>query len=233
MNTGRFQRMYGIPEDEYQHLRSLQQTRDPIEKKFVDLSSEYKQQGTISNPNVRVLQQAETLNEMMNLKDDLRNRLLSATPKLYQSRANSLFQFLLDKINVNNRGEIKNSDGSIIAGSNVSDLVQHAVRDRRRNIIPSGWNKFLNVLRENNVPRMILNYDTLEELRPSGKKSSKAGAPSKIPIRQIPLIKKEFTSPKLPTVTPSSPSLPRKKRTHTKPDYFVTKESGIKHAKYI
>ena len=160
MATGRFQRMVGIPEDEYQHLKSLRQSNDPLQNKFVTLSSDYNRQGLIHDPHTRVQRQSETLNEMINIKDVLKQRLLDATPKPYQTRAQTLFQFVANKININERGEVLNADGSVIAGSNIGDLIQHAVRDRRRNMVPEGWKQFLHILRENNVPRMILNYDT-------------------------------------------------------------------------
>ena len=164
MSVNRFQRMVGIPEDEYLHLKSLQQSNNPLQGKFMSLSSEYNQQGHIPNPEIRVQRQGETLNQMINVKEEMRKRLVSATPKPYQSRVQSLFQFMSDKIAVNARGEIYGDDGSVIQDSNISDLIQHAVRDRRRNIIPEGWDMFVNILRDNNAPRMMLNYETLEEL---------------------------------------------------------------------
>lgn len=33
------------------------------------------------------------------------------------------------------------------------DLVQHAVRDRRRNLTPMGWPEFRHLLQEHNVPK--------------------------------------------------------------------------------
>ena len=43
-------------------------------------------------------------------------------------------------------------------------MVQHAVRDRRRNITPTGWNDFIEVLHEHNFPKSMLNRETLDEL---------------------------------------------------------------------
>lgn len=228
-NNGRFQRMYAIPEDEYQHLKSLQQTRDPMEKKFIDLSSEYQQQDTINDPTVRVQRQGETLHAMMNIKDDLKDRLIAATPKLYRSRASSLFQFIGNKIGVNDKGELLDVNNKGIEGSNIGDLIQHAVRDRRRNMVPQGWTTFLQMLRDNNVPQMILNYDTLEEMKPS--KAIVKSAPvikssrlQNIALKQRPHIKKE-------TLSPSKARKSIRKR--QPPDYFLTKTAGVKHAKYI
>ena len=179
----RFQRMIGIPEDEYLHLRSLQQTHNPVQNQFLNLSSEYSKQSHITDPHVRIQRQGETLHQMINLKDELRKRLVEATPKPFQSRVQSLFRFISDKVNVNAKGEMIGSDGNAIEGSNLSDLIQHAIRDRRRNMIPPGWSKFLELLREYNVPRMILNYETLDELQFKG-----TTAPTKLkaPIKSSP-----------------------------------------------
>lgn len=186
MSVGRFERMVGISEDEYHHLKSLQQSQNPIQNKFLSLSNNYQKQASINDPHVRIHRQGETLNEMINLKDDLRKRLIEITPKPYQSRATSLFQFVANKIDVNEKGELKDAHGSVIQGSNISDLVQHAVRDRRRNILPPGWNTFLSVLRDNNTPRMILNYNTLEEMH----------SPEKIKTAPLQAVTRPVATPK-------------------------------------
>ena len=194
MSLNRFQRMVGIAEDEYMHLKSLQQINNPLQSKFLALSKEYDQQSRIHDPYVRVQRQGETLTQMLNVKDDLRKRAIQVTPKPYQGRVQNLFDFVSDKIGVNAKGEMYDRHGAVIEGSNITDLVQHAVRDRRRNIVPTGWNDFLNVLRDNNAPRMILNYDTLDEIRAvqvpkkiptrtSSSSSTDSKRPSRIPIR--------------------------------------------------
>lgn len=201
MPYGRFERMIGIPEDEYHHLKSLQQTNNPVQDKFLSLSNEYKKHEFIGDVEKRVQRQGETLHELMKIKDDLKKRLIASTPRPYRSRVQGLFHFIDDKINVNERGEIKSSDGSLIDGSNIGDLVQHAVRDRRRNIIPEGWNSFVKILKDNNTPRMILNYDTLQEMdgakgvspfsSPSIKQMKSGRRRSLIPIREVKKEKKE------------------------------------------
>ena len=164
MSTSRFERMVALPEEEYHNLKSLHQSNNPLQNKFQSLSSEYQKQGFIDDPYTRVQRQGETLHEMKRVKDDLSKRLLALTPKPYQSRAQNLFHFIENKMSINDKGEILKNDGTTIDGSNIADLIQHAVRDRRRNIIPPGWSHFLNILRDNNTPRMIMNYETLEEL---------------------------------------------------------------------
>ena len=194
----RFERMIAIPEDEYSQIRSLLQVKYPLESHFQTLSNEYKRQDAIQDPYTRVHRQGETLDEMIKVKDLLRRRLLEATPKPYQNRAESLFNYMKDKMKVNEKGEIFNDAGHIIEGSNIGDLVQHAVRDRRRNLTPVGWKTFITQLKTENVPKMLMNYDTLEELtspyaasKLSDIPSSLSGATSKRSLSSDTTIKKE------------------------------------------
>ena len=163
----RFQKMVTIPEDEYTLLRSMQQVGDPLQKHFQTLSSEYSKQESLKDPHDRVLRQGETLNEMIKTKDKLRRRLHELTPKPYQHRASSLFDHMKEKMPISEKGEIYSKDGDVIEGSNIADLVQHAVRDRRRKYTPMGWKLFLTHLQDSNAPKMVMNYDTLEELKPT------------------------------------------------------------------
>lgn len=246
MPIGRFERMVGVSEDEYHHLKSLQQSQNPLQGKFLSLSSDYKKQSLINDPSVRVRRQGETLNQMMNVKEDLRKRLTEATPKPYRSRVQSLFQFISDKVNVNDKGELYDSDGKVINDSNIGDLIQHAVRDRRRNMIPSGWNNFLHILRDNNAPRMMLNYDTLDEmqLKTGDKKLKASSSPKKSKPSRLPVPMKKpsvvsfhdlerkpsywlpMTREKKSLVKPSRTS----HRVKSEPDYF---NPGTKKQKYV
>ena len=170
MTSNRFERMVSIPEDEYRQLlanRQLQKVNNPLESHFQTLSNEYNKLNMINDPQLRVLRQGETLDELIKVKEQLRERLREATPKPYRTRAESLYNFMKDKIQVNPKGEIYTNEGVRIEGSNIADLVQHAVRDRQRNINPLGWKTFVSQLKDHNAPQMILNYNTLDELRPS------------------------------------------------------------------
>ena len=173
MSFNRFDRMVAIPEDEYKQLRSMQQVTSPEAAHFQQLSKNYNRQDGIRDPYDRVHLQGETLDQMMQFKEQMRERLLQATPKPYQNRAGTLFSFVKDKLQMTPKGEIYKDDGQVIEGSNITDLVQHAVRDRRRAINPYGWSQFVEYLKRNNVPNMILNYDTLDEIR-----SPKAALPT-------------------------------------------------------
>ena len=56
-----------------------------------------------------------------------------------------------------------------ISQSRVEDLIQHAVRDRRRNMTLTGWSTFLDILREHNIPKSSLNRQTLDEMEATTK----------------------------------------------------------------
>ena len=179
-----YSQMIAIPRNEYTQLTTVQNARQPLTQQFYKLESDYQSNALIPNAHQSISLQAETIEKMKNLKDQMRHYLTVSTPKPYRSRAESLFQSLEPYLNVNDIGEIIKDDGSVIKSSRFEDLVQHAVRDRRRQFSPTGWDYFISLLKKYNVPRASLNRDTLEELQmPSIKtaKPSKLPQPSKIP----------------------------------------------------
>lgn len=187
MASSRFQRMLAIPEHEYNQTRNMEQLLKPLESHTSSLFNTYQQQGNISDLHTRVQRQGETLDEIMKMKDRIREDTQQVTPRPFQNRANRLMGYVLDKIGVSEKGELLDSEGKIVEGSNISDLIQHAVRDRRRNYNPEGWDIFRETLRELNVPKSILNYDTLDEISkvPQAKVITPSPAPSS-PLKKSP-----------------------------------------------
>ena len=165
MYASRFERMVAIPEQDYQYLKNLQQTSHPSQSRIASLTSDYSRQGNIQDPYVRIHRQGETLDALKKLKDEMRQRVIQSTPKPYQSRAENLIRNIESQIQVNDRGEILDANEIPIEDSNITDLIQHAVRDRRRDIQPKGWQYFKERLRDINVPHSVLNYDTLNEMK--------------------------------------------------------------------
>ena len=159
-----FQRMIAIPQEEYLALSSLQNVREPFTQQFYQLEKRYKDEEKEKDPYRRMLLQGSTLDEMKQVKEALRNSLVSTTPKPYQNRAKALFQSLENVIKFNDKGEIYTDDGSLVSGSRLEDLIQHAVRDRRRNFSLKGWPEFLSLLRNHNIPKSTLNRYTLDEM---------------------------------------------------------------------
>ena len=159
-----FQRMIAIPQEEYLALSSLQNAREPLAQHFYSLERRYADEEKVQDPYRRMLMQGNTLDQMKQVKDQMRNSLIIATPKPYQNRAKALFQSLENVIKFNDKGEIYADDGNLVVGSRLEDLIQHAVRDRRRNVTLSGWRDFLTLLRTHNIPKSMLNRNTLDEL---------------------------------------------------------------------
>lgn len=173
-----FRRMVALPYDEYAQMnmsQQLRQVKQPLDVQFNDLNKEYEQQANITDPYRRMMLQGETLDEMKNLKERMRNLIASNSPKPYRHRASALFDGLESFIRFNERGEIMDSEGKVVPHSHVQDLIQYAVRDRRRDVVPTGWADFMSLLKKHNVPRHMLNRFTLDEM--AGKPIGKAPPP--------------------------------------------------------
>ena len=159
-----FQRMIAIPQEEYLAMSSLQNIKEPLAQHFQTLEKRYTSEEQERDPYRRLMMQSNTLDQMKQVKSQMRNSLAISTPKPYQSRAKALFETVESFLKFNDKGEIYSDDGTIVPGSRLEDLIQHAVRDRRRNLTPTGWTDFLTVLHDHNVPKSILNRNTLDEL---------------------------------------------------------------------
>ena len=161
-----FQRMMAIPQEEYIQLTSVQSAKQPLVQQMKNLTTQYEEESHIRDPYRKLMRQGETLDAMKGLKDKMRQQIVTATPKPYQSRTRSLLHHLEPFLKVNDRGEIFNDRDELIEHSRIDDLLQYAVRDRRRsNFVPTGWYSFLRTIRENNIPRYMLSRDTLDALR--------------------------------------------------------------------
>lgn len=184
-----YSRMVVIPQEEYVQMTSMQQIRQPLAEQVYRTERDYEQNLQIKDPHRSLLLQSETIERLKGLKDQMRHYLTISTPRPYRSRAESLFQSLEPHLNVNEKGEIIKDDNSVIASSRYEDLIQHAVRDRRRNFIPTGWDYFVNLLKKHNVPKASLNRETLDELekpmtltpKQQVKKTPSSQKPSRIP----------------------------------------------------
>ena len=139
---------------------------------------------------------------------------------------------LSSHLNVNEIGELVKSDGSVIPSSRFEDLIQHAVRDRRRKFIPVGWDYFLELLRTYNVPKSVLNRETLDELDGvSNVKPAIKNKPSKLPYPKIWPTKPRGRSPFKKRHVKQSPDTetrlnsmrPKRNRTSTKRYMMLSK----------
>lgn len=147
-------------------LKTVQQARQPLTQQFYNVQKEYDEGEQISEPYKRLVHQSEALDEMKELKEKMREGIVVSTPKPYQTRAKTLFQSLEAVLKFNERGEIYSDKNQLISNSRLEDLIQHAVRDRRRrSMSPTGWPEFRHLLKVHNVPKHTLNRDTLDEMK--------------------------------------------------------------------
>ena len=133
-----FQHMIAIPVEQYNQLTSLQHVGRPAEQqKMMQLTRAYDQQARVADPTDRLMLQGGTLEEMKDLKEKMRQDLSLGTPKPYRNRALTLFRSLESHVLLTERGELLDEFGEPILHSRVEDLIQHAVRDRRRDFVPA------------------------------------------------------------------------------------------------
>ena len=130
----------------------------------MELSRVYDQHAHFKDPYDRLKLQGGVLEEMKDLKERIRQDLSLGTPKPYRNRALSLYRSLEPHMHFSERGELYDEDGRVMEDSRVEDLVQHAVRDRRRDFVPRAWDTFVGLLKKHNVPRGVLNRATLQEM---------------------------------------------------------------------
>ena len=138
-----YSRMVVIPQEEYVQLSAVQQVRQPLTQQLYNTEQDYQRNLFVKNPQRSVLLQSETIERMKDLKDQMRQYLTISTPKPYRTRAEALFQAIEPHLNVNEKGEIIRDDNTVIDSSRYEDLIQHAVRDRRRSFVPTGWDYFI------------------------------------------------------------------------------------------
>lgn len=162
-----FRRMVAIPYEQYAQMNmshSLQHVHEPYNVQLTNLDKQYEERERITDPYRRMILQSETLEEMKALKERMRSLIASNSPKPYRNRSSALFDDIEPDLKFNERGEIMNEKGKVVPHSNVQDLIQYAVRDRRREVVPTGWNEFLSFMKSRNVPRHMLNRFTIDEM---------------------------------------------------------------------
>ena len=98
--------------------------------------------------------------------------VLASLPKNLKSKGNLLLDFINNNpdTNFNERGKLI-VDGSTIANSHASDLVNHVLRKSK--VPPIGWNLFKDKLPRMNVPRSLMGVDTVDQRSPSRSVDSK------------------------------------------------------------
>lgn len=174
----RFQRMVVIPETEYTQLQlnsQLVRSEKPIEQQFQSTSKQYDEEKLIPDEFTRLLKQGSTLERLKDLKTEIRENMDLGTPKQYRARANALYSAIQSRIKLSDKGELIDMNDHAIPKSHIGDLIQYAVRDKRRSFEPTGWVQFIQQLHDLNAPMSPLNTETIEEIR-------KLNIPSSTPV---------------------------------------------------
>ena len=161
--------MIAIPQEEYIQLSTLQNVQQPLAQKMRELEHDYQTQ-THQDPYKRLILKGSTLEEIKTLKEKIRSSIELGTPKHYRSRALSLYHSIEPNIKFNDRGELIDETQQPIRDSRAEDLIQHAVRQHRRPFTPIAWPTFVSLLKKHNIPRSVLNRETLDELSQPGAK---------------------------------------------------------------
>ena len=159
-----FQRLIAIPQEQYVSMMNIQKQQGPLGQQMQSLEHRLKEEANPKDPYRQLVLQSDVLGQMLNLKEQMRDSISISTPKPYVNRAQALFRNIESFVKFNDKGEIITDTDRVIPHSRIEDLIQHAVRDRRRNIMPTGWNYFIHLLKEHNVPKSLLNRATLDEL---------------------------------------------------------------------
>ena len=133
---------------------------------------------TSDNAYEEMMRQGVLLDDLKRTNEQFKAGIAAATPKPYRNRALALYNQIAPLIHFNDKGELlSKASGQPIVDSHAEDLIQHAVRDRRKHkFIPTGWDDFTEQLHQHNIPRMMLNHATINDLQALGRHSSRAVA---------------------------------------------------------
>ena len=179
--TTSFQQLVAIPVEQYTQMMSVANMQQPpLQQKLTQAQHDFIASAnapSASPPNSydRLMRQGMMLEEVKRLKEQMRASVSMGTPKPYRNRALALYNQIAPVTQFNEQGELVipdgvGGDGRAVAGSRAEDLIQHAVRDRRKQFTPTGWSEFLRELFQHNIPRMMLNRPTIDELQVLAKK---------------------------------------------------------------
>lgn len=144
-------------------------------------------------------------------------RVLESVPPTMKRKAKLLLDHVKDASNMtwNAQGEIV-IGGQRIKGSNLADLVNDVLRHRKHAETPQGWQSFLRVLKESNVPRELIGHS--ERWDWMHKKSSDDDDDEKEDKSPVTSLRTPTTDKSSQSTTPTSG---RTKRRRRKPKQWI------------
>lgn len=132
----------------------LHDVTKPLDERAKAYASAVERQRFFQRPN------QESKPDSSNNTDDytppLMNTIVQSVPKTFKSKAEALIQFLNDHaIKWTDTGELIGKDGTPVPRSNIVDLVNDLMRERKK-VQPVGWDILSEELRRLNVPRELI-----------------------------------------------------------------------------
>jgi hypothetical protein len=153
--------------------------------------------------------------------DTVEEDVIASLPKSYQSKGQYLLTRLRNDPHVqwNNRGEII-LDGKMVSGSNLADLVNDILRNRKNAPDPVGWSEFANHLHKMNLPQEFIGHKArMRFRRPPGEPWS----PGELYINRgrERMTPPHTWSPQEPSTFQTTPVISRSRRKSQAPDKWT------------
>lgn len=169
------------------YLNVLNHTRRPVELPMIEDSVKQKK-------------------EIVDSDDGFQN-IVSVLPKSCSSKALLLLHKLKDGGVTWSDNGVVSFEGRSIEDSNIIDLVYDLVRSSRSTTEPKGWEEFVNVLKQVNVPRVLIaNQKRLQQLNKILSREQRLDAEEPTSTEVVPDVKKK-NSRISDAVTPVSSSI--------------------------
>ena len=107
----------------------------------------------------KIVAEPKTVEPPVKDSDPLKEETLNSVPPSMKRKAEQLWHRMKASqiVDWNEKGELKYK-GNVVKGSNVVDLVNDVLRQRKR-FNPTGWEVFAEALREENVPQNLIGHD--------------------------------------------------------------------------
>lgn len=116
----------------------------------------FKLQNSLQKAHSKPLQITQPKTENPEQPIALHDRILQSVPKTMQRKAELLLNMIKDNDNITwNEHGVVSYKGKRIAGSNIIDLINDSLR-QRKGIEPRGWETFTKALYESNVPQEVV-----------------------------------------------------------------------------
>jgi hypothetical protein len=123
------------------------------------LTGQVQQPPPVTIPNIPTVSSGDTSTAPSIVPSSLTpSTVVNFLPKTYRNRAERLLNYLQPHIQWSDKGELLDSDGVGVPGTNIVDLVRYSVNSAKsfaKGRQPSGWREFQSRLEASNVPNAL------------------------------------------------------------------------------